>query len=325
MSELVSVIVPIYKVEAFLDRCVQSILNQTYSNLEVILVDDGSPDNCGRMCDEYALKDSRVRVIHKENGGLSDARNAGIAKATGAYITFIDSDDYVEADYVQVLYDTLKRGKAMMAISSHRVLYDGGMVLSKGTDENTVLDPATVLDRMLYHEDIDLSAWGKLYARQLWENVRFPKGRLFEDAATTYKLMDKCSRIAVDSKETYNYIIRQNSISNNEFSPKKMDLIVSTGEMCRYVRSKYPKLAPAADRRLMYAYLSTLSQLAMSKKRFPKEQKELMSYIKKNGKTVLKDKRAPKRDKMGIIMTKFGFGFYKIAWKMYVKLTGRKK
>ncbi len=323
MEELISVVLPIYNVEKYLDKCIQTVCNQTYKNLEIILVDDGSPDNCPKMCEEYAKHDSRIQVIHKKNGGLSDARNAGIKKATGKYITFIDSDDYVALDYVEFLYQTIKKANSQMAIAAHQVLYDSGKVIEKATHENSVLTPKEVLERILYDEGIDLSAWGKLYETQLFQTVQFPKGRVFEDAATTYRLVDECTTIAVHSESKYYYIIRGNSITNATFSPKKMDLVLSTREMAEYTKKKYPELESAANRRLMYAYLSTLSQLAKSKEKFPKEEKELMTYIKKQGNAVLRDKRAKKRDKLGIIFAKLGFPAYCFFWKMYLKITKR--
>ena len=124
MEDLISVVVPIYNVENYIKKCVDSILSQTYKNLEIILVDDGSPDNCPQICDEYAQKDNRIKVIHKENGGLSDARNAGIDISKGKFITFIDSDDYIEKDYVEVLYNSIKENASDMAIGSHKAIYD---------------------------------------------------------------------------------------------------------------------------------------------------------------------------------------------------------
>lgn len=323
MEDLVTIVVPIYNVEKYIDRCINSILNQTYKNLEIILVDDGSPDNCGKMCDEYAQKDSRIKVVHKENGGLSDARNAGIDIAKGKYISFIDSDDYIEPEYVEILYKTISEDKSDMAISSHKVIYENGTVLEKATGEKSVLNPKQVLKRILYDEGIDLSAWAKLYKIELFQEVRYPKGRIFEDASTTYKLIDESQKVSINSKSTYNYMIRNNSISNITFSTKKMDLITSTKEMSDYIKGKYPDLEKACNRRLMYAYLSTLSQLAMSTKKFPDEQKILMDYIRKNKKEILKDKSVPKRDKLGIISTTFGFNFYSLSWKIYKKITRR--
>lgn len=324
MEELVTVVIPVYKVEKYIDKCIESILNQTYSNLEIILVDDGSPDNCGKICDNYIEKDVRIKVVHKENGGLSDARNAGIDIANGKYITFVDSDDYIDSEYVELLYKTIKKDKSDMAISSHKVIYENGTILKKATEEESILKPKEVLKRILYDDGIDLSAWAKLYKIELFEEIRYPKGRLFEDAATTYKLVDKCKKISIISKSTYNYIIRRNSITNVNFSEKKMDLIISTEEMCSYIKKKYPDLEMAANRRLMYAYLSTLTQLIKSNKKNEKVEKKLYGYIKQNSKMILRDKNVPKRDKVAIISTKFGLGFFKIMWNIYEILTGRR-
>lgn len=323
MEKLISVVLPIYNVEDYLEKCMDSVLNQTYSNIEIILVDDGSPDSCPKMCDEYVKKDKRVKVVHKENGGLSDARNAGIKASNGEYITFIDSDDYVDKDYIEFLYNTIKKENADIAIGAHRVLYDSGKIIEKATHENSILKPKKVLERILYDDGIDLSAWGKLYKISLFEDIKFPKGRLFEDSATTYMLVDKSKKIAINSESKYNYIIRKDSISNAKFSPKKMDLITSTREMSEYIKNKYPDLENAANRRLMYAHLSTLSQLAKCKEKYPKEEKEMTTYIKKHGNEILKDSRVPKRDKFGILSLKFGFSFYKFMWRLYLKVTKR--
>lgn len=324
-EELISVILPIYNVEKYLEKCLKSVINQTYKNLEIILVDDGSKDNSPQICDEYAVKDKRIVVIHKSNGGLSDARNAGIEIAKGKYMTLIDSDDYVEKDYVQFLYQLIKENNAEMSICSHTVLYTNGTRIEKETGEHLVLDPKTTLEKILYDEGIDLSAWAKMYKKELFDNVKYPKGRIFEDAATTYLLIDECKKIVLGSESKYYYIIRDNSITTKGFSPKKMQLIDSTQEMCDYVKNKYPDLEKAADRRLMYAYLATLSQLANCKDKYPEEQKKLMEYIKQNRKKALKDKRIKKRDRIALYSTIFGFSFYKFVWKLYKKLTGREK
>lgn len=324
MEDLITVVVPIYKVEKYLKKCIDSIIKQTYKNLEIILVDDGSPDKCPQICDEYAKKDSRIKVIHKENGGLSDARNVGIDIAKGEYITFVDSDDYIDPEYIELLYKTIKKDKSDMAISSHKVIYENGTVLEKATKEESILKPKEVLKRILYDDGIDLSAWAKLYKIELFKEIRYPKGRLFEDAATTYKLVDKCEKISIISRSTYNYIIRGNSITNINFSEKKMDLIISTEEMCNYIKKKYPDLEEAANRRLMYACLSTLTQLVKSNEKNENAEKKLYGYIKQNSKMILRDKNVPKRDKIAIISTKFGLGFYKIIWKVYEILTGRR-
>lgn len=320
--ELISVIIPIYNVEQYLPKCIESIINQTYKYLEIILVNDGSTDKCLEICERYRLKDRRIKVINKKNGGLSDARNVGIDNSSGNYITFIDSDDYVDSDYVDVLYNTLISYNADMSIASHKVIYSK-KIIDKATGKKFCAHPKEVLDKILYDDGIDLSAWAKLYKKILFNNIKFPKGRLFEDSATTYKLIDASKKIAVNSRSVYNYVIRNNSISNEKFSKKKMDLIISTKEMTDFIRKKYPELEKGCDRRLMYAYLSTLTQLSKSKEKNITLKVKIMDYIKQNRKIVLKDKRIPDRDRIGLVSTIFGFEFYKAMWKVYAKLSGR--
>ncbi len=324
MNDLISVILPIYNVEAYLSRCIDSVIAQTYTNIEIVLVDDGSPDGCPAICDEYATRDERVRVIHKKNGGLSDARNAGICVSQGRYVTVIDSDDYVTEDYVEVMYNAIKKTNCDIAIGSHEVIYENGTIFDKSTGEDTVLTPKQTLERILYDDGVDLSAWAKLYDRSLFDTVEYPVGRLFEDAATTYLLIDKADSIAFVSKPIYKYMIRNNSITGQCFSPRKMDLITSTEEMCTYISKKYPELKNPAKRRLLYAYFSTLSQLAMSSQSYPAEQKKMMRFIRKNAMTVLLDKRAPMRDKAAILAAYIGFWFFKPVWKFYCKISKRK-
>lgn len=319
---LISVVIPVYNVEQYLSKCIESVLNQTYRNLEVILVNDGSPDGSFKICEEYKLKDTRIKIINKDNGGLSDARNVGIENSSGNYITFIDSDDYIDDDYIDVLYKTLISYNADMSIASHKVIY-AKKCINKATGEKFCANSKEILEKILYDEGIDLSAWGKLYKKSLFNDIKFPTGRLFEDSATTYRLIDASRKIAVNSKSIYNYVIRSNSISNEKFSEKKLDLIISTKEMTDFIRKKYPELEKGCERRLMYAYLSTLTQLAKTKETNSSMQAKLMNYIKKNKGRVLKDKRIPKRDRIGIISTMLGFKFYKYMWKIYAILSGR--
>lgn len=324
INPLITIVIPIYNVENYLHKCVDSVINQTYTNLEIILVDDGSPDKCGEICDEYEKIDSRIKVIHKSNGGLSDARNAGIDIASGKYISFIDSDDYVDQDYIEFLYNQILKYGTNISICSHRVLYDTGKIIEKETNEISVLDSKKVLERILYDEGIDLSACAKLYDINLFSDIRYPKGRLYEDSATTYLLIDKCDKIVIASNSKYNYIIRRSSITNNKFTTKKMDLITSTEEMSDYIVKKYPDLKSAGERRVMYSYLSTLSQLANDKESHPNEEKKIMTYINANRWSILRDKRVPKRDKLALLTTVGGYASYRVIWKIYLMLTRRK-
>ena len=322
MAEI-SIIVPVYKVEKYIYRCVDSILKQSFENFELILVDDGSTDESKIICDLYESNDSRIKVIHKENGGLSDARNAGIDIAKGKYISFIDSDDYVEKDYIKSMYDAIKKDNSDISVSLHVIKYENGKTKFKFENQcDKIVNAKQALEMMLYDDGLDLSAWGKLYKTVFFNNIKFPKGRIFEDAATTYKLMDKAEKISLVNQYLYNYMIRNNSISSGKFNEKKMDLISSTKEMTDFVSQKYPDLQRACDRRLMYAYLSTITQLAKSneQKKYCDLKKELMTYIKKNGRKVLADKNIPKRDRVAIILCKFGYPVFRFAWKIYEKM-----
>lgn len=315
---LISVIIPVYKVEKYLDKCIESVINQTYKNLEIILVDDGSPDSCPKMCDEWSKKDKRIKVIHKKNGGLSDARNAGIDIAMGAFYTFIDSDDYVELNYVQFLYDLMTENNADLSMGKQYVRYPD-KTINTGTGELYVLESHDTLEKMLYSEDFDVSAWAKLYKKELFDSIRYPKGRLFEDSATTYKLIDKANKIVLKSAPIYNYIIRNDSITNEAFNEKKFDLIKSTEEMCNYISQKYKDLDRGCKRRIMYAYLSTLTQLLKCKRINKEYQNKLMKYIKENRREVLEDKRIPKRDRWALYATYIGTRGFSACWRIYEK------
>ncbi len=215
-SELISVIVPVYKVEKYLDKCVESVFNQTYRNLEILLVDDGSPDRCGQMCDEYAAKDDRVRVIHKKNGGLSSARNAALDVLKGEYVICVDSDDYVHPDMVRKLYENAVKYDAEIVIGSHYMEKgDKLSIRDPFCDEDVVLTGKEALDKLVEDSFIKNYAWCKIYKTELFDGVRYPEGRNYEDIATTYLLFDKAKRVVKIPDFLYYYQIRDNSISYN--------------------------------------------------------------------------------------------------------------
>lgn len=221
----ISVIVPIYKVENYLNRCVESIRKQTYRNLEIILVDDGSPDACGEMCDRYAQEDSRIRVIHKENGGLSDARNAGIEVAAGEYIAFIDSDDWIDDKMYEVLYHTLLKYDADIAECSYRNLYADCIVEETACTGNVVEgDNIFALEAMLDWHYFKPNAYNKLYKRSVIADVRYPKGKLHEDEYTTYKYMYNARKLVYIDFSFYNYDRRRtDSITGEKFREANLD------------------------------------------------------------------------------------------------------
>lgn len=226
MNPLISVIVPIYKVEAYLPRCIDSIIFQTYDNLEIILVDDGSPDGCGKICDSYAEQDSRIRVIHKENAGLGYARNSGLEICTGKYIMFVDSDDYLKRDCVEILYHRLINDSSDIAISNYIKVFDDG--LSKaGTCKCFEKDVVTrhMLLETFYLHCVYVTAWGKLYKRSVFENIFFPKLRCGEDTWIFGDVIERCNTISFVNIPLYNYYQRSDSILHTKDIGKCLDSI----------------------------------------------------------------------------------------------------
>ena len=326
MEDLITVIIPVYKVEKYLEKCVKSICYQTYKNLEIILVDDGSPDNCGKMCDEYAKTDCRIKVIHKENGGLSDARNAGIKIATGKYIAFVDSDDYVSNDYIEYMYEMLKKENVKISICGIENVWKNGKIEENSNATNTYhkLSAKQALENLLYAEGIEISAYGKLYSKELWDDIEFPKGKVYEDTAIMYKLFEKAKDLVYGEKKCYYYIARIGSISKSKgFNKKEEDYINHTNQMLEYIKNNYPDLTEAVKRFDIYANFRILRMLIYTKPRNRKMEKEIIAKIKENQKDVLHNKRTPKRDKIAIISLKMGLPIFKIMWTTYCRLTGR--
>ena len=242
--DLISVVIPVYKVEKYLNECVQSVLLQTYENLQVILVDDGSPDRCGEMCDKWADKDHRIQVIHKKNGGLSDARNAGLAVAAGAYIAFVDSDDWIAPQMYEVMLKTIKEQNAdivacgiVNTYGDRQILYTPPYCI--GSSEKFL--------RMIYEDTVfSVSAWNKLYRKSCWSNFQFPKGKLCEDAFTTFLLVDNANKIVQISEAFYYYRIRENSIMTSGFRHARMDEEEAWRCNYEYMRAHYPSIAKKA-------------------------------------------------------------------------------
>jgi len=316
MNPKISVVLPVYNVEKYIEKCLETVINQTYQNLEIILVDDGSTDSSGQICDAYADKDERIRVIHKANGGLSDARNVGAASATGEYLTYIDSDDYVTLTYVEYLYGLIQKYKTKVALCTHIIVFENGknVPLGNGTDE--MLDVETCLERMLYHDVIDTSAWAKMFTMDLAKKIQFPKGKLFEDIGTTYRFWLESGQIACGYEPQYFYIIRKNSIVTGAFNMKKLDLLEMTDSMARDVEAVLPSLKTALDRRKIYARFSTLNQM-QDVDGYKEERDKLISYIRMNGAQLLTNNKVPKRDKWAFLLLKISYPLYRLCWKLY--------
>ena len=223
MQELISVIVPIYRVEPYLDRCIRSLVDQTYYNLEIILIDDGSPDKCPEICDEWEKKDHRIKVIHKENGGLSDARNAGMQIMTGDYVSYIDSDDWVSGNmYEKMLYKIKEQKADICECQFQKTSGDIKNDIQQQTDNVNVLNKKEALKAVI-EEKINPVVWNKIYKREIVEGLFFEKGRCNEDEFFTYKAIDKADKIIQIQDVCYYYFFREDSIINETYNIKRLD------------------------------------------------------------------------------------------------------
>lgn len=263
MDSLISVIVPIYNVEKYLDRCVDSIINQTYKNLEIILVDDGSPDNCPQMCDDYAKKDSRIKVVHKENGGLSDARNVGMEVATGEYVSFIDSDDYVSLDFYETLLETIVDNDSDIVECGVVKFYENEK-FDKYNDDLKVTNYDTVdaLDGLINENPFKQHVWNKLYKSNIALDIPYAVGKLNEDEFWTYQIFGKAKKVTRINKTMYYYFQRGSSIMGNGYNIKRLDALEGKMNRQAYIEKNFPILTTKAKVDLygscIFAYQSVL-------------------------------------------------------------------
>ncbi len=274
MQPLISIIIPVYKIEKFIDKCIKSIISQTYRNLEIILVDDGSPDKCPSICDKYAKIDNRIKVIHKPNGGLSDARNAGIDICKGDYIGFVDGDDYISENMYEHLLDHCIKCNADMSICGIYAIdedYSNLSIYNPMIYKETILSNIQALNHLLLTFDVNFEvAWNKLYKRNLFfnkDNIRYPYGKLHEDTYTTYKLLYYANNIAVFNEPLYYYVQRNGSIMKRIPSVSQiMDRAVSANETISFIKNNNIPLIQEVTAYAARRYSSSLDLLIKNPK-----------------------------------------------------------
>ncbi|MCR4759011.1 MAG: glycosyltransferase [Oscillospiraceae bacterium] len=299
----IDVIVPIYKVERYLRRCVDSLLAQTFRDFTVILVDDGSPDGCPAICDEYAAKHENIIAVHKENGGLSDARNYGMKFSKAELITFIDSDDYVNEDYLKHLYDVYAATKADVVISSFKRVYldqdDNELRTTVAPFKKGTLSRDSALCQLCYEYQYSSFAWAKLYKRELVLKNPYPVGKYFEDSFTTYKILAASKKVACTGCSDYYYIQREGSIQHHAFEPKHYDLVIAAGEMMQFFeKGDYPQsVITAAAYKLCKSCHITLRHAAESEQ-FLMYYKKCRALFAPYLKYVLRDHNVKRKDKL---------------------------
>lgn len=242
MKPLISVIVPVYKVDKYLRKCIDSIINQTYKNLEIILVDDGSPDNCPKICDEYAKQDSRIKVIHKQNGGLSDARNAGMKIATGDYISFIDSDDWISNDTLYKLLDSAENYGADIAECNIYSVEDNKIKRYNNDKFAFYDDNYSIMQSYIKGYNIKTVVWNKLYKKEILDDIIFEVGKYNEDEFFTYRVLANAKRLVHIDFYGYYYLQRSNSIMGESYSLKKLDSLEGCSRRALFIKQNYPDL-----------------------------------------------------------------------------------
>jgi len=248
----ISVIVPIYKVEKYMDKCVDSIVNQTYKNLEIILVDDGSPDNCPKLCDEWAKKDERIKVIHKENGGLSDARNSGLDICTGDYLMFVDSDDYLDTTICEKLLNLLKSHDADFSMSGVQIIFENQQLVNSINEINI---KSYDCKNLQYEFKVPylMTAWAKLYKKEIFNNIRYPKGKLHEDEFIIHEILGESKKCVISNEPLYYYLQRDNSIMSTKSEKNVQHILEAYTNRIEYLNEKY-----SYNKSQNYNYMLTL-------------------------------------------------------------------
>lgn len=319
MNELISVIVPVYNVENYIKRCVDSILNQTYSNLEIILVDDESPDDCPRICEEFAKKDNRIKVIHQQNAGLSGARNAGIDIAKGEYLAFVDSDDFLALDFIATLYKVIVDTKSEIAMCKYEYVRGDVMTQSRKQGDNFVYSGIEMIQNM-YSPDgaFFVVAWNKLYKKSLFDRVRYPKGKIHEDEATTHRLYYEAGQAVFVDRFLYGYFVGGESITRKKFNRNRLDWVWSVEQRLSFLEEKgLTDLLPIAIRAYADGVIDLYFQCKELLPNSRKEQQILKRKVGDAARRVKKYGRLPLKTRIGYMIFRIIPCLYKRLLKVY--------
>lgn len=317
----ISIVVPVYNVADYLHYAIESLIKQTYQNFEIILVNDGSTDNSPILCEDYAKQYENIYVFHKENGGLSDARNYGVERASGEYIGFVDSDDYIHESMYEKLYEAIKKsGTEISECGVTRVYKNMLRPHYEGEDYFLILDKQEYLEEYLENRRLYGSAWCKLIQRDLAKKIKFPTGKIYEDAFYTLELLGNVNKFTIISGNYYYYYIRENSITTRPFSSKDMDYVEIMDRIRDYTLSNFPKYKDQLLVRLTYAYLSIFNQLIeLDNYKTKKEYKVLKNKLKDSYFKVLANKKAPKNLKLALVLLSINERLYKFILSKYKK------
>ena len=302
-NEMVSIIVPVYNVEKYISRCIESLVRQSYKNIEIVLVDDGSTDSSGNICEEYSRCDNRIQVIHKKNGGQGSARNVGLKHSKGEYISFLDSDDYYELTAIEELLMGMKEKDLDISSCNYQRIDDTGHIMSifDNKYDDFVVDGTEAIKRMWYQEVINLSPWGKVYKRALWNDCYFEEYRYSEDYATMHKVYIKADRFGYIHKPLVNYTVRMDSAVRT-INERKFEILDIADIVVDYISKTHPELYDASIVSAMSANLHIFMKLPNIFGSYKDTANRCKTFIRNNMNTVMKDPRVNKRTRYALLL-----------------------
>lgn len=320
---LITVVIPAYNVEKYIDRCLDSFVRQSYKNLEIIVINDGSTDRTEESIQSFVERDSRVFKISQKNQGLSAARNAGIEAAKGQYITFVDSDDFVSENYIEHLFEIMIKEQAEVSVCGHQKFYKEQDIQSRDSSQESesLLEAMTgveALRNLLYRKKIVTSAWGKLYKAELLSGIRYPVGWIYEDLATTYKILGRAKKVVISNEENYYYFQRADSIFHTKFQQKNIVQLEISEEMLKYVKHYYPQCEKAAYSRHFISCVQ-LYRMISKEEQFQKIFIKVKEEIKKYRSSVLFDKNAKTSTRIMAMIACVNISALRLMGKVYTK------
>lgn len=316
----VSIIVPVYNAEKYLNKCIDSILQQSYSNYELLLIDDGSTDKSYNICKAYELKNDKVICLKEENGGAGRARNYGIEQSTGDYIMFVDSDDYIARDCLKVLMELVEEGD--IAVISQVTEGDVDIFLSKEVkrEKEIVLSGKEALQGMCLRDKIGAAPWGKVYDKKLFKNIRFPNGKLYEDIWTIPYLLDKADKVIFENVGLYYYVQRPESLMHRKIKSKDYEDFEGLDKLVSYIDIKYPELHDIAMCRWINDFFGTLVNRMVFQKDYYKESLRLRNKYCMKFKEDIKNKYIDRIKRIQVILFIYNLPMLRVLMKVYIKM-----
>lgn len=313
-----SVIIPIYNVEKYLRRCIESVLKQTYLNLEIILVDDGSTDGCEKICDEYKEKDERVSVIHKKNGGLSEARNFGLKLVTGEIVTYLDSDDYIDANMYEKMIKAMRDKEADIVVCGTYIDYEDGSTKIKSEKKEKILNTEEALIELNSFSSFDMSVCNKIFKKEIIKDIDFPVGKKSEDYFVMYQYFARAKKVVIINEAKYHYFQRSNSISRGKNVTH--DYIEGSKSQKEFFEKNFPNLIYVGNTAYAFSYIATYNRyikngLKMTNEMKKKFKREVRKYLK----DIIENSHISSAKKVQAILFSNSLFIYKMALKVMKK------